>query len=112
MSGEKNNPLIKIAFITLLIGVMASLYFVMMSPSDDIDCTSACEKPTQATAPLTCTANSECEVRGKDEWESCEHIAAPRPPEQPSRSARDQTSKTQEGYSCGCVAQQCQYFRP
>lgn len=106
------NPIIKIAAIVLAVGLLAGGYFVLAGGDTELNCKTGCEQPVTQAAPLVCNAPTDCELRGKDEWESCEHISAPRQPEQEGRPARDQTSKSQEGYSCGCVEQKCAYFKP
>ncbi|MEZ0260066.1 MAG: hypothetical protein ACAH80_03610 [Alphaproteobacteria bacterium] len=111
MSSGKKNPLLKLSIVIILIGVMISLYSVMTTPAPEKECTSACEKPAQS-APLPCTANTDCEVRGKDEWETCQHKQEPVSELQQAMVSRDQTSKTQEGYSCLCVESQCKYHKP
>lgn len=59
--------------------------------------------------PLTCASTSECEVRGKDEWERCHHVKDALTPEQQAATSRDATSKTQDGYACLCIAATCRW---
>ena len=61
-------------------------------------------------AAFACAGDSQCEVRGKDEWERCSHVDAPVDRNSP-RAARDATSKTQEGYSCRCVTKACSWTK-
>jgi hypothetical protein len=56
-----------------------------------------------------CSATAECEVRGKDEWESCHHVKDPLNLEQQSAVSRDATSKTHDGYACLCMAFACRW---
>jgi len=110
----KKNKLLKIAVVILLIGAMSGTYTFMNLENEDVtSCGPAagCEHPAPA-APLICQSSDDCELRGKDEWESCEHKSAPRQPVQEGRPSRDQTSKSQEGFFCSCVEKQCQYFKP
>lgn len=58
-------------------------------------------------APYACLSNNDCEVRGVDEWETCNNKKEPIDPRQPTPGRRDATSPTQNGYVCQCVAQKC-----
>jgi uncharacterized membrane protein len=108
------NPLIKIAVIVLLIGVMSGTYTFMNLGAEDVaSCGPAagCEHPAN-TAPLVCQSSADCETRGKDEWETCQHKQEPLTDTQRTMSSRDQTTKTQEGFSCLCIESQCKYHKP
>jgi hypothetical protein len=103
------NKILKIAAIVVGIGLLASAYLFLSGAEERSNC---CEVSSLKPSPLICRTSADCELRGKDEWESCTNKLAPLQPEQEGRAARDQTSKSQEGYSCGCVTQQCAYFKP
>jgi hypothetical protein len=61
--------------------------------------------PPPLPRPRPCTADTECEVRGVDEWERCDNVADP--PNSERGPAADATSRTQDGYVCRCVSRQC-----
>lgn len=61
--------------------------------------------PPLPPRPRPCAADTECQVRGVDEWERCDNVADP--PRSGHGPAGDATSRTQDGYVCRCVSRQC-----
>lgn len=105
------NPLFKIAAVVLLVGCLMGGYLFWVSDDAGESCRTGCEKPGHA-APLVCQSSDDCETRGKDEWETCQHKQEPLTDTQRAMLSKDQTSKTQEGFSCLCVESLCKYHKP
>jgi len=61
--------------------------------------------PPPPPRPRPCAADTECQVRGVDEWERCDNVADP--PSSGHGPAGDATSRTQDGYVCRCFSRQC-----